>query len=85
MAHFARIEDGIVREVIVVKNDVLLDETGTESEALGVAFCKSLFGEDTEWVQTSYNGTFRGQFAGLGDIYDPMTDEFKTAQNGPTD
>jgi hypothetical protein len=70
MAHFARIEDGIVREVIVVNNDVLKDETGTEQEALGVAFCKSLYGDNTEWVQTSYNATFRGKYAGSGDKWD---------------
>jgi hypothetical protein len=70
MAHFARIEDGIVREVIVVNNDVIKDETGTEQEALGVAFCKSLYGDNTEWVQTSYNATFRGRYAGIGDKWD---------------
>lgn len=71
MAHFAKIEDGIVREVIVVNNEVAPDE------ATGVAFCKSLFGDDTYWVQTSYNGNFRGTFAGVGMIYDPVADVFK--------
>lgn len=85
MAHFARIEDGIVVQVIVVANEELLDGDGNEFEAVGVAFCKSLFGEETEWVQTSYNAKFRGKFAGLGDIYDPITDEFKMADNGSTD
>ena len=74
MAHFARIEDSIVREVIVVKNTEL-DDNGTESEAKGIAFCKSLFGEDTEWVQTSYNGhpingVDRGPYAGIGYAWD---------------
>lgn len=76
MAHFARIENGIVREVIVINNDVMLDKKGKESEALGIAFCKSLYGDDTEWVQTSYNGNFRGQYAGIGMIYDPDADQF---------
>jgi hypothetical protein len=74
MAHFARIEDNIVREVIVVNNEEV------PSEATGIAFCKSLFGEDTEWVQTSYNNNFRGTFAGVGMIYDPVADEFKSAE-----
>jgi len=76
MAHFARIEDNIVREVIVVNNAVITDEKGKEQESLGVAFCKSLFGEDTNWVQTSYNGSFRGKYAGSGDKYDAELDEF---------
>jgi hypothetical protein len=68
MAHFAKIEDGIVREVIVVNNEILLDEDGIEREELGVAFCADLFGG--EWVQTSYNATNRGKFAGVGDSWD---------------
>lgn len=70
MAHFARLEDGIVREVIVVNNEVLLDESGTEQESIGIDFCKSLYGPHTEWVQTSYNATFRGKYAGSGDTWD---------------
>jgi len=73
MAHFARIEDSIVREVIVVNNEEVPDE------ATGVAFCKSLFGEDTEWVQTSYHNNFRGRFAGVGMIYDSVEDVFKSS------
>lgn len=76
MAHFARIEDNIVREVIVVNNEVLENKEFPESEPIGVAFCKSLYGENTEWLQTSYNGNFRGTYAGSGMIYDPDKDEF---------
>ena len=76
MAHFARVEDNIVREVIVVNNDVLLDENGTEQESIGIDFCKSLYGQDTEWLQTSFNGNFRGRYAGSGMIYDAQKDEF---------
>ena len=74
MAHFARIEDSIVREVIVVNNEEVPDE------ATGVAFCKSLFGEDTQWVQTSYHNNFRGRFAGVGMMYDSVADEFKSPE-----
>ena len=74
MAHFARIEDGIVRQVIVVNNSELHDD-GIESEQKGVAFCKSLFGDHTEWAQTSYNGNpingvDRGPYAGIGYAWD---------------
>ena len=68
MAHFARVENGIVSEVIVVANEVLLDENGQEQESIGAAFCNDLLGG--EWVQTSYNGTFRGKFALNGDSWD---------------
>jgi hypothetical protein len=68
MAHFARIEDGIVQEVIVVNNEVLLDKNGIEQESIGSQFCTDTFGG--VWVQTSYNGNFRGAYAGLGMTYD---------------
>jgi hypothetical protein len=75
MAHFARVEDNIVRGIIVVNNEVITDANGQEQESLGVEFCKSLYGQDTEWIQTSYNGSFRGRYAS-GCIYDPELDEF---------
>jgi hypothetical protein len=79
MAHFARLDaDGIVTEVLVVDNGTL----GTpETEANGVKWLNDF---DTlrglapaRWVQTSYNGKFRGQYAGIGMIYDATTDTFK--------
>lgn len=74
MAHFAQLdENNVVMQVIVVNNDVLLDN-GVEKEELGIEFCKSLFGGN--WVQTSYNANFRGKYAGIGDTYDPIKDEF---------
>jgi hypothetical protein len=74
MAHFAQIEDGIVQQVIVVSNDDAPDPF-PESEALGQAFIASL-GLGGEWRQTSYHGTFRGCYAGIGYTYDPELDEF---------
>jgi hypothetical protein len=76
MAHFARIEDNIVREVIVINNEIFLNENGQEQESIGIAFCKSLFGEETNWIQTSYNASFRGKFAASGDKYDSEIDQF---------
>ena len=76
MAHFAKIEDNIVRQVIVVNNEVLENKEFPESEPIGIAFLKSLYGENTEWLQTSYNANFRGKFAGGGSIYNPELDEF---------
>ena len=79
MAHFAEIDsnlDNVVLRVIVIGNDDILDENGVESEVLGIAFCKNLFGEETEWVQTSYNNTFRKNYAGAGWMYDEGRDAF---------
>ena len=68
MAHFARIENGTVREVIVVGND------DAPTEAAGKAFIANI-GLSGEWVQTSYNnnpveGASRGKYAGIGDVWD---------------
>jgi len=76
MAHFARVENNIVREVIVINNEVLENKDFPESEPIGIAFCKSLYGEDTNWLQTSYNNNFRGSYAGSGMIYDSELDIF---------
>ena len=76
MAHFARLENNIVREIVVINNEVLENKSFPESEPIGVAFCKSLYGADTEWLQTSYNSNFRGTYAGSGMIYDPVLDIF---------
>mgnify|MGYP001042559180 CR=1 FL=1 len=51
-----------------------------ESEDKGIAFCQSLFGADTVWKQTSYNGTFRKNFAGKGFTYDADRDAFIAPQ-----
>lgn len=76
MAHFVQMNGNTCGQVIVVNNEVLENKPFPESEAIGIAFCKSLYGEDTEWLQTSYNRNFRGKYAGPGKIYDPIKDEF---------
>ena len=67
MAHFAQLdENNIVTQVIVVGNSDTADVNGVESENIGVAFCQSLLGAETNWKQTSYNGNMRGNYAGIG-------------------
>lgn len=84
MAHFAQLDDNnIVTQVIVVANDELLLD-GVESEVKGILFCKSLFGEDTKWKQTSYNGNFRKNYAGIGYTYDASNDYFYAPQPYPS-
>jgi hypothetical protein len=71
MAHFAEIDDaGIVLQVVVVSNEALGELPFPESEPIGIAFCQSLFGADTRWLQTSYSGGFRGTYAGVGYRFD---------------
>ncbi len=75
MAHFAEIGlDNVVERVIVVHNNELLDSEGAEQESLGADFCRTLFGGT--WVQTSYNGNIRKNFAGAGFTYDTGRDAF---------
>lgn len=84
MAHFAQLDDNnVVTQVIVVANEELLLD-GVESETKGVIFCKSLFGEDTKWKQTSYNGNIRKNYAGIGYTYDVANDWFYAPQPYPS-
>lgn len=75
MAHFAEIDqDNRVLRVIVVDNKDTSDENSNEVEQIGRDFCNRLLGGN--WIQTSYNSNFRGKYAGVGDIYDPVNDIF---------
>lgn len=76
MAHFAKVEDGIVTEVLVISQDVV--DSG-------------LFGDPSLFIQTSYNTRggvhynqqgepdgpgLRKNYAGIGFAYDPLLDAF---------
>lgn len=65
MAHCAEIVNGIVVRVVVISNDY---EPNVEE------FAQDLFGG--EWKQTSYNGTIRKNYAGIGYSYDQERDAF---------
>ena len=82
MAHFAKIENGIVVQVIAVENAVMEDESGVEQEALGVQFCVDLLGGT--WVKTSYNSNIRGVYAGKGMEYNEAEDIFITPKPYPS-
>jgi hypothetical protein len=78
MAHFAKIENNIVIEVIKINNEVL-DEPNLhfpDTEPIGQDFIKNVLMIDGEWKQTSYNDNFRNKYAGKGDVYDPVLDAF---------
>jgi hypothetical protein len=68
MAHFAEIDsNNVVLRVLVVAD---------EHENRGQEFLADDCNLGGTWIQTSYNGNIRGKFAGEGDIYDEVNDEF---------
>jgi len=73
MAHFAQMVDGSVHAVIVVANSDCDNLEFPESEPVGQAYIASL-GLEGEWLQTSYNNSFRGRYAGIGFLF--VNDEF---------
>ena len=78
LSHFAKVENGIVVQVIVVDNADTANAEGVEMESIGAEFCKRLLGGD--WKQTSYNGKMRKNFAGIGYAYDAGRDAFIAPQ-----
>jgi hypothetical protein len=75
MAHFAKVENGVVQQVIVVADSDCGGGIFPASEPVGQAFLASL-GLDGEWKQTSYNNNFRDTYAGIGYTYDSLNDVF---------
>jgi hypothetical protein len=87
MAHFAKIdENNIVTEVQVVNNLDIGESQGGESETKGIEFLRKINGENTNWVQTSYNTyrnihelggeAFRWNYATIGSTWDPAQQGF---------
>ena len=75
MAHFASVENNIVGQVIVVANSDCGGGDFPESEPIGQAFIASL-GLEGQWLQTSYSGSFRGAYAGIGYTFDASLGEY---------
>ena len=83
MAHFAELDsNNIVLRVIVVDNKDTADANGVEKEHIGAAFCERLF--SGTWKQTSYNGTIRKHYAGVGYTYNSVRDAFIPPQPYPS-
>ena len=68
--------------VIAVSNDDAPDPAPTHSEPLGQAFIASL-GLGGRWLQTSYHGNIRKNYAGIGYTYDEARDAFIPPQPSP--
>ena len=69
MAHFAKVEDSLVTKVIVAEAEFF-----------------NTFVDDSpgEWIQTSYTGSIRKNYAGVGDTYDVTRDAFYAPQPYPS-
>ena len=67
-AHAAKIENGVVTQVIVIPNQ------GDDDAAI-TAYCNGI-GLEGLWLDTSYLGARRGKYAGIGDRFDAEADEF---------
>jgi hypothetical protein len=69
MSHFAKIENGVVTQVIVATQEEI------NSERHGDAFL---------WIQCSYNNNFRGTYPCIGYTYDILKDVFISKKPYPS-
>jgi len=76
MAHFAELNSQNVVLRVIVISDTDCPDPAPNKEAAGQAFIADVLKLAGEWKQTSYNGNFRGTYAGIGYTYDPDLDEF---------
>ena len=65
MAHAAKIEEGIVTQVIVIPDGL----GGDENDGAVQDYINGI-GIPGEWVRTSYTASIRGKYAGIGDQWD---------------
>lgn len=85
MAYFAKLDDNdVVIDVHALNNIEMLTAEGVESEDMGKAFFIRWSNGYTKWVQTSYNGSIRKNYAGIGYTYDRVRDAFIAPQPFPS-
>jgi hypothetical protein len=84
MAHFAEVINGVVQRVIVIADSDAPDPATEHSEPLGQAFIRDVLRFGGEWVQTSYNSTFRAHYAGIGYTWDAEHGVFYAPQSYPS-
>ena len=75
MAHFAKIENNTVTQVIVVSNEDCGGGDYPTSESIGQAFIASL-GLIGVWLQTSYHANFRGCYGSPNWTFDATNNVF---------
>lgn len=85
MAYFAEIDaHGTVLQVISISNNDAPDPAPSNSEPLGQAFIRDVLGLSGTYVQTSWSGRMRKQYAGIGFRYDADADVFISPQPYPS-
>jgi len=86
MAHFAKIKNDIVEQVIVLSNESCGEPTLTfpDTDEVGQAFIANTLKLDGVWLQTSYNANFRGCYAGIGFTFDADLGEYGEFVPPPT-
>jgi len=79
---FARIEEGIVTNIIVVSMEDCLNSEGVFSETVGSSFCDALI--PGNWIQSGYSQSTRKNVAYIGCVYDEEKDAFIYEQPYPS-
>ena len=70
MAHFAKLDSNNIVETVIVVSDSDSGGGTLATESVGITFCKNHVNDDSSiWKQTSYNKSFRGNYAGIGMTY----------------
>jgi hypothetical protein len=85
MAYFAKVENDVVVEVIGVNNLICGEPelSFPDTEPLGQEYIADILEFAGTWLQTSYNGNFRGTYAGIGYIYNAALDIFVAPLSEP--
>jgi hypothetical protein len=76
MAYFAKIENDLVTEVISISQTDCGNLEYPASEAIGQTFINDTLKLDGLFLQTSYNGSYRATYAGIGYTYNSALDIF---------
>lgn len=85
MSHFAKLDNNnIVIDVNVVSNEAINNLPFPESEPIGIQFLTEWSGGYANWKQTSYNASFRKNYAGIGYTYNVELDAFISPQPYPS-
>lgn len=79
---FAKLEDNIVTDIIVVSEQDSLNESGIYEEQVGASFCNNLF--EGTWIQSGYAQSTRKNHAIIGVRYDPINDGYIYEQPFPS-
>ena len=85
MSHFAEISGSISGSIIIPQGERSITYTVVNVIVAEQDFIDSgAVGATSNWVQTSYNGSIRKNYAGIGYTYDSSSDAFIAPQPEPS-